>query len=490
MKTKKKRLAALTIGLVLSIIMITPFSIVHAYSHRTIEYLDEGQASWAIIELSGAVSDWSYCIDVDINYNDYTSTLVYINVPTSVNSAIMCDDCYVYDSTTSLITVKLTCTKQARVLIYVPTPYNVIDIWDGAGNGIITHYHDGQFNYIYNSMVGIQSIDGKFTTLNAKVSDIYSAIDGLESSLSNIENYVDDIATYLSGIQSTLNSINNKINTLPYQSYTPRSYSASTDDVNYSNNDITNNIKDIYVKFSPALNDNNYIYRIDTGVSSNNYNASINVVDVVNISNSQYDENFNPKYYLDHSGRTIIIYLYDTYLNGNNDTREIKMQFYGGDYYLRYRDNMFNITVLDDQNPYYWSMMQSFKYLDALTSGEQQIIIDWAELIANQNYNTNRLLDRIKGVNVTQAEQDTLINNFNDIGDDITSIETNFVNTFNTNLESFKQGINEAMPTRSDFVNAGRFLNDTFLQVFNLDNRVYMLVNMVFILAFVIIMVG
>lgn len=240
------------------------------------------------------------------------------------------------------------------------------------------------------------------------------------------------------------------VNELDFMSYTPRSYAAGTDGETYRNTDITSNVKDIYLKISPKNDDEHYIYKIDTGISSNNYLASINVVEVSGFENASYSP-WTPNYYVDRSGRNLIIYIYDQVLLGNNDSRYIVIHLNGGDYYLRYRNSLFKMYAMNDDTIQYWQLLN---YFDNHKLYEEQK--EETSLIRTMLQKLNMYFPRFDtGINTIITRLDSLINGTSDSresvqdNDEVTSqlvtqsdeyhnIESTFQSSFTTEQTEIK----------------------------------------------------
>lgn len=195
------------------------------------------------------------------------------------------------------------------------------------------------------------------------------------------------------------------VNELDFMSYIPRSYAAGIDGETFRNTDITANVKDIYLKISPKNDDEHYIYKIDTGISSNNYLASINVVEVSGFENASYSP-WTPNYYVDRSGRNLIIYIYDQVLLGNNDSRYIVIHLNGGDYYLRYRNSLFKMYAMNDDTIQYWQLLN---YFDNHKLYEEQK--EETSLIRTMLQKVNMYFPRFDtGINSIITRLDSLIN--------------------------------------------------------------------------------
>lgn len=258
--------------------------------------------------------------------------------------------------------------------------------------------------------------------------------------------HIDDATSQiLTAVQSL-----SDVNELDFMSYTPRSYAAGTDGETYRNTDITANVKDIYLKISPKNDDEHYIYKIDTGISSNNYLASINVVEVSGFENASYSP-WTPNYYVDRSGRNLIIYIYDQVLLGNNDSRYIVIHLNGGDYYLRYRNSLFKMYAMNDDSIQYWQLLNYFDNHKLYEEQKEETSLIRTMLQKINMYfprfdtGINSIITRLDSlINGTQASSESVQDN-----DDVTSqlvtqsdeyhnIESTFQSSFTTEQTEIK----------------------------------------------------
>lgn len=426
----------------------------------TSEVLTGGTASWMITNVANEAYDsynqqWQYMLEVNINYEQYTRGYVTISTRIPVNARIMCENCTIYNSTDSGVTVKLSGVKNAKVVVFktmTSAPMGVADIWDSS---IIT-YTDSEY--------------GQITTLNTYLVNANNILTQMSSTLGTINTATGNIYAKVDDVELYLLELKNKINNIGWQDYTPRNYSASVDNVTYSNDDITSNVKDIYVRFAPIQREGSYIYRIDTGVSSNNYLASMNAVEVIGVSNVNYNQ-FNPSYYIDRSGRNIVIYIYDTLLNANNDTRYIIIHLNGGRYYLRYRNDGFNIKCLPDTDENYWRMIGVFKQGD--------INVDLGDVTVSVT----------PEIPYTQEDVNNVINNI-DLSNEIHSTIGDIINNFELSFTANNEDIN--LPT--DAIGNGLPMAQNFMTSFTstLANVPYMQTLMIYILicSIIVLLLG